>query len=759
MKQSISIQLFQFTPTAAFLQTPIISIKSDLETFLSNEKYHSVDDKFMAQIQQAEKLEDLVLQSQYIENSLYQAKWLTYVFNILFDNLMNHNHLSLNWNKHFRAFELNEQLVLIENDTNQLLQLKLGYIKFSYFKKLDNGKKLPVFILQIKNKLNFAKPLHADELATILQDKNLYLPVFDLVKNSSMVLKRLSAKPIFHYLPSQKRSRRDNNQSIRYSELFVKHGRMTQEEADKIMQSKRNFAIAEVSAYQNNYLYSYPARDLIVIASDSLLKLKNESALEHLPKKLVDMIQLYEEAKRIIVDEMENKAVLLKQTEDLLSTYFKLMPTTTGYQQIIKTPRFKVKKDEKTKLGIENDIYYYQDMLPKSAYGKLVIAYPSYENYSEKIKTNFLSFFTGTYCQVRKANLEFDIFDYSENLAGKNAKVVVEDLLSAHPNCASVLIAWTNYKTLTNNKLIEFELIKRGIAVQHVVIQGKKLDAFKVSALIKGMQEKFPVIPTAKYREQIDFSPFDICMGLDISRYAREDIASIPVAIDKFGMVRCCMSENFATESKEKRKNEEIILHIHKVLDAYQAKNVYHDKINILFLRDGIAYEDYHKIAEVLSERAYLTVVSLRKNIISITSEELIIGEFSSIDAVLEKDLFIIGANARQGDAYKITQVHLAQIVTKPEHINLEQIKKMMLTLISCNITTESQMASLPMPIAYADRLAGDIREFIQDSQLLSYVSKNYSTECNEFGGPKRFVYHIIQQYMTTRINGEAFSV
>lgn len=766
MKNTINVQLFQFTPTTQLLSESIDPIKSALIDASLFKENSITDSQVIEGLQQACTLNDIVIASQAIEDSRLQAKWLSFVFNRIFEHLMSQQTNRATWNSNYRAFELSDKVVLAENTSNQILQLKLGYVKFSYFKTLDNGKKLPVFILQVKNKLAFSQPLPVDELVISLQGKNLYLPAFDQVKKSAVVVRYLHWRPIYEFLANSKKDRRNPNQkSIRYHELFVKYGRMTAEEAEKLTNAKSNFGIADVSFYQNqNLFYSYPAKDLVIVASDGLLTLRNDFKLDALPSKLVDMVNLYAEAKSVVIDDMANKTNLLEQASQALSQYFVLTAPVTCRQQIIKTPRFKFRKDEKTKQGIVNETYFYQDMLPKTAYGKLVLAYPASELDNPEAKQHFLSFFTGEGCKARKANLAFEVFDYSAVLAGKQPNLVVEKLLQDHPDCTGVLIGWTNWTTLINNKPIEFELIMRGIAVQHVVIEGKRKDAFKISSLIKGMQEKFPIESVANYRENIDLAPFDICMGLDISRHAGEDVASVPIAIDKYGMTHCCISESFVTEAKEKREISEIIEHINKVIDNYHlthAKQNYEqqDKVNVLFLRDGIAYEDYPKITEALAARVNLTVVSLRKNLVAAASDELVSGDFSSIDGVLTEDLFVIGANARQGVDYKISQVHLAQIITKPSHISLGQIKNAVITLVGCNQTTESQMASLPMPIAYADRLAGDIRDFIQDRQLLGYVTKNYNEECNQYGGAKRFIYQTIQHFIKNRVNGEAFAI
>lgn len=774
MQNLISVQLFQFTPTPRLLAQPLADIKSTLleplqgdSSFFENSSEQSEMATQCRQIiEQANSVADFLSLSQ----SLYHTataqrsliRWLSFVFNQVFEYLMAQKGTAMpTWNSDYRAFELSDSQILAESDSNQIIQRRFGYLKFSHFKRLENGENLPVFLLQVRNRLAFTTPICADELTLVLQNKTLYLPVFDTVKKSAVVLRKLQWKPIFHFLPTKKDRRKTTEKAVRYAELFVKHGRITQTEVNTLGEHQ-NIGIAEISFYQNkNARYSYPAKDLQIVASDSLLTLRNDFGNATLPSAIIDMINLYDKAKKDVVSDMGNKASLLEQAKHALAEYFVVIPPLTCRQQLVKTPRFKLRTDKKTKEGVANEVYYYEDMLPTSAYGQLVIAYPNSELPKAETKKNFLSFFTGQTCKARKANLTFEIFDYSAKLAGREPNEVVALLLEKYPNCTGVLLAWNNPHQLINNKLIEFELIRRNIAVQHVIVEGKRLDAFKVSALIKGMQEKFPIVPIAKLREPLDLSPFDICIGLDISRHAGEDIASLPVALDRYGVSHCYLSDSYMSETKEKRSVTEIVQQIQTVVADYQQNTLSSQttKPNVLFLRDGVAYEDYNEIARQLANIVDLTVVSVRKNLVAVASDELIEGEFSTIDGVLTEDSFVVGVNARQGEDYKVSQVHLAQVIVKPENISLLQIQDAFLTLIACNRTTESQMASLPMPIAYADRLAWDVRDFIQDTQLQAYVSKQYHDECNQQGGQKRFIYHTIRQYIQNRANGGAFAV
>jgi uncharacterized protein (DUF2267 family) len=305
--------------------------------------------------------------------------------------------------------------------------------------------------------------------------------------------------------------------------------------------------------------------------------------------------------------------------------------------------------------------------------------------------------------------------------------------------------------------MLEFELMRRGVAVQNVVNQNFKLDAPKISALIKGMAEKFPVTEIPKTDTEGCIAPFHYALGLDVSRHGSLDIASFPIVIDHNGRVSCTLSDTPYTKDKEKRSVSEILRVINDVLEA--TKEAHGEQVNLLFLRDGIAFEDYQQVADQLPEHVSLTVVSVRKNLLNACSEDMPEGDFYSIYAQHDHDRFVFGVNARQGDEAKITRLHLAQAILNPLDTDMHTLGKVLIALACQNKTTEVEIASLPFPIAYADRMAWTIRDMVQDSQLCTHVSKTYPKEVDEAGGATLFIYQELKRFIEKRANGYSFAI
>jgi len=773
---TISIQLFQFVPNSFVLSLAIDDIKDNIlnSYLLGDQSAKDKDNKLNQQINQAATLSDVYQACEAIEDKRFQAKLMSFITNECFatlqentsDNTLNTKTIDTNvggWDNKRRGFVLSDPVTLAQSDTNALIQYRIGYIKFSHFQHASETDKTPVFILQVKNALQFKNQLSIDSFADILTNRPLFLPVRDRIKGFNAIVRSVDLKPLTYNLPKTRGSRQN---TISYKDLFIKYKRMSEAEASVLIDSKEKVAIAKVTPYSDYAKhYVYLCRDLDIVASDSLLTLANTIGIDNLPALLADLVTLYGQGKSVLVNDMQNKPQLLSQAATALSHYFNLTDKIDSKHITLQTPRFAFRKDKKTKAGIESDHYHLQANLPKSAYGRLVVAYPNAEIGDADTKQKFLSFITGKSCKVRQANLDFEAFDYSSKLASSEPKKVITRLLKEHPDCRAVLVAWPNYSILQNNKLIEFELMRHGIAVQHVINQGKSKDALKISALIKGIQEKFPTIAVNSLREPVSIDPFDIVIGLDISRHGQEDIASLPICFDNQGNSTCIMSDEHVTPAKEKREVTEIVdaitasvsQHV-KYLEQTQSAKAY-PKMKILFLRDGVAYEDYDEIAQQLPEYIELTVLSIRKSLLAVASDEISAGEYNAIYTPLTASSFVFGVNARQGSDYKISQVHLVDIVRNPSELPIGQLANVILELVRNNRTTESQMASLPQPVAYADRMAGTIRQFIQDPKLQRYVADHYQDECNAAKGPKRFIYQQIKTFIETHPNGDAFAV
>ena len=324
-----------------------------------------------------------------------------------------------------------------------------------------------------------------------------------------------------------------------------------------------------------------------------------------------------------------------------------------------------------------------------------VILYPIDGSTAETEKV-FLGFFTGPSCQARKLGFEFGKLNYSQQIALEQPWTIAERIEEAVGPCANVVMAWRRRAngSLVNNKLVEFEFLRRGMAVQHVVDEGQKGNANKVGHLLQGMKEKFALHPNKKCEVE---SPFDLTLGLDVSRFGGLDVPAFPVVVDKDGNAAIYMQETFDKSAKERRGSCEIIDMLAQLAGNRHRK--------ILFIRDGYAFEDFAGIAEALPE-IELTVLSIRKNLLGAFSSKMPSGDFYALYADHDADRFLFGVNARLGHESRINTVHMVEIVRNPGCYAKEVLADVLIELSRQNRASEFEIASLPFPIAYADRTA-----------------------------------------------------
>jgi hypothetical protein len=119
----------------------------------------------------------------------------------------------------------------------------------------------------------------------------------------------------------------------------------------------------------------------------------------------------------------------------------------------------------------------------------------------------------------------------------------------------------------------------------------------------------------------------------------------------------------------------------------------------------------------------------------------------------------LFGVNARQGEEARINSVHMVEIVRNPGKYDKETLANVLIELSRQNRTSEFEIASLPFPIAYADRTAWVIRDMMQDRQLRKYVRERYTDEVNNLGDEGLFIYSVIRRFVLTRQNGFAFAI
>ena len=500
------------------------------------------------------------------------------------------------------------------------------------------------------------------------------------------------------------------------------------------------------------------------MASDGLVKLLNDRVDERrldIPESIKEAAKLYTQAKEVIKDKMDARSDLIQQLADHIREHFTLEGEVDAklvrypipmynYKSVTPTRRddpLRYRSTESYKLVEDNGLEM----------GEIALCYPSV-NSSELKEDYFKSFFLSPGSKASKAGFKFDYLPYNQSLARTDPKFLAESIIKRSPNCSSVLLTWTNRHI--NNKPLEFEFLRRNIAVQNMVDEGKKENALKMSAITAGMMRKFPVKErTVSFKRSI--VPFDVVAGLDISRHGSRDVAAFPIAFTQNGRTICNLPDTYIGEGgKEKRNEKEVADIITRVANSVATDRA----VNVLFLRDGIAFEDYDAIATMIPHNITLTVISVKKNLLNMASSQLPTIEgngsnYYAIHARHDADRFVFGINAVGVKDSNIKRMHMATIVRNPLKVAVDDLSEMMVKLCHENPCSEAEVASLPMPIAYADRMAGTIREMINDPFLIGHVKKNYTQECDEAGGPSHFIYQEIKRFIDTRANGYTFAI
>lgn len=728
--QEIQIQSFQMTPKDDVLDMDASAVLDAIAS-IRNE-----DEKLAQMVGKPIMLRDLLLHFDGDRSSMSR------VLNLFIE--ANQDTLGIVWDSVKKGIRISDERVLEKGEYRSLITALIVQFRADGF---FDGK--PYFIITMKNPMYFDVNLKAVDFIDFFKTirYKLYLPAYDTKRSFSMIARHIMEKPVY-YKESKSSARKSNRKSLSYGEILKKSGRMSDEEFNVLLDTKEEFPFCHCTAYGSyTKTYLYAARDVEIIASDSLIKLGNDNPLRQLPEELAEAITLYKKGKGEIRDEMDAREDLLDDLKEALATTFDVRPPSNATCHYIYTPRYRLKGRKPVNEEIESGQSFYVDVDFET--GNNVLCYPTTEN-SEDQRTKFLRFVSPG-AKLTQAGLVFDILGYSCEMAVKQPIATADRLMNEHPDCTAVFAVWRS--VFYNNKPFEFELMRRGVAVQHVIDQGFKVNAPKVSSLIKGMIEKFPVKPVEVESGMVDLAPFDYVMGLDVSRHDKVDVASFPLVVDKTGKVGCLLAESPYTEEKEKRKEKEILHQIEML-----TKN--HDSpVNVLFLRDGYAYENYASIAEDLPDNVTLTVVSIRKNLMNTVSEEMPEGMFYGVFSKHDNGRFLFGVNARQGESAKVTRLHMCELVLNPLGLDEEQIGNILIDLSGQNKTTETEVASLPFPIAYADRMAWTIRDMIQDRGLKAHVREHYPEEVTAAGDEERFIYKVIREFVGNRANGYSFAI
>jgi len=601
------------------------------------------------------------------------------------------------------------------------------------------------FNAEVRNRGVFSQNLPVaeimEDLRQVTGSKTVYLPAFDTINHSHCVITGISSKPIYHKLEGSRES---------WGEFFVRRGRISQAEYNQKMaayeagqKSEAEILIAWCRHGRRAKMYGYPAKDLMLIASTALQGFVDDRRNKDLPPVLEEAGSLCTEGFKKIRAGMEDKAGVFDDLERILADWFSPAPARPAhcFKFNFEQSRDIRRRDKYSLKAITVDK---KDLADLNNHNSLL--YPI-DGTNEKTKKVFLGFFNGG--QAAKLGFQFNVLDYHQQIAIEEPWTIADRVERVVGPAGNVVMAWRRRSngSLLNNKMIEFELMRRRIAVQHVVDEGQRGNANKVGNLLQGMTEKFAL--RSKRKCEVD-SPFDIALGLDVSRFGGQDIPAFPVIVDSNGEAKLYMPETFERGVKERRTVSELIATLESLTAGEHKK--------VLFLRDGYAYEDYDAVASALPH-IELTVLSLRKNLLGAFSDAMPTGEMYALYSDHDDNRFLFGVNARQGEESRINSVHMVEIVSNPGKYDKETLANVLIELSRQNRTSEFEIASLPFPIAYADRTAWVIRDMMQDRQLRKYVREQYTDEVNSLGDEGLFIYSVIRRFVLTRPNGFAFAI
>lgn len=734
-KQSeILIQLFQISPSNSLLNKSVVGL---IETLL---KSKMID----AETEQGVMIKGANTFGELLNAVQGDSKVSTWVMNQFL--AANQKEMNIDWNHHHRGIRISDEVVL---KSSKYRGIKTSLIAQLRADKVING--VPFFTVIVKNPLYFTDNLQLDDFSEFLSGLKgkLFLPAYDSKNKFNNVVRSVNSVEIYKFQPKSRKYK--DHKPKRYGEMFMQSGRMDKAEYDELTESQDKFPICTATSYSNySRFYTYPARDVEIIASDSLIKLKNNNASRQFPDELQDAIELYIYAKSLIREQMDARKELLDKMMVELNNWFSMSDPVKAECNYLMTPRYRLKNRKKIKDEVALGTAYYTDGV--SELGVNALCYPRSESTPEQ-EEKFLKFF-GKTSKVRDIGFEFTLVPFSSKMAVQDPVATAERIVK-ESNCNAALVVWRNIGYLPNNKPLEFELMRRGVAVQNVIDQGFKVNAPKISSLIKGMTEKFPINECHAGDSTESIKPFDFVLGLDVSRHGNLDIASFPIIINEHGQISCKLSDTPYTKDKEKRSEEEILSIITNLINDSPSEK----EINILFLRDGIAFEDYSLIASKLPDYVSLTVVSVRKNLLNTYADEMPEGDFYSLYADHDDKRFVFGVNARQGAEAKVTRMHLAEVIENPLKLDNRLLGRILISLACQNKTTEVEITSLPFPIAYADRMAWTMRDMLQDNSLARHVSDSYPEEVSEAGGATMFIYQTLKTFIETRANGYSFAI
>lgn len=762
-EQLVEAQLCQMTLKQDFLNTRLsVSEKLDL-----SERLVSDDGPITAQdFNESETVADLFL----LLKKAKEVRLASSAINILLSSRMSED-LWVSGTNNKNGFRLTDETEGGRKNDHVVLVGKKGSVSAQLDQ--DNGF---VFNINVKSYMRFKQPLTLDMLLKSFPQKSGWDQMTEWQK-----LKNRAAFPVYdvkangrgNYTLSHFRKPRLDEKAVpksktNFEEIGAMLVRLNRLEDALYQKAKARIPsdpdatgnyvyLACCKPYQSDRVYSFRLSDIAVAPSMVLIGFVNEAVPDLVCPILRDAAEATAEAKSFIDENLADREMNFELAEAAMFEFMERAPTKQ-----VRLRSFDKVTIERRKTALETPT---SRKLRAPENEEFAIIYLCDKNMDEdRRKTSldkFLKYYTGEGGVYAKSGIKFKSLIAETDDARINPRKVVDDLIAAFGNKPlNVIVAWQRWKNSMPPKTpLEFELMRRGIACQHVIDErtGGQKDAVKQPAIRAAVYAKFlgcdPV--GGRFFEDV-IAPFDAALSLDVSRYRKLEVVSPIVAYTSSGMI-ACMPESLDLLSKERRSAEEVAKSIN---DLAHKLPCFHEtgRCSILLIRDGFANEDWPTTLELISPGIALNVVSVRKNLLSIFSNSFDEGYYA-VDYVTSDTTGIYGVNAALKTGATLKMVHAIEQIVAQTPVSMEDMLDILIALARKNVTLESGVCSLPVPQHLADRTAGELRKFLEDNHLKAYLNRTYPDEINSVGSIEKFIYASVRTFMLGHQNGWAWAI
>lgn len=610
-----------------------------------------------------------------------------------------------------------------------------------------------------KNSFSYLQALEVTEFFDFLAGRlrvKVRLPVLDKKYQRSLYMSSLQLRRLVMNIQGGKKG--DS-----YAAIFQKSGRMKEAELRTLIDGEKEFPVAMALGYGGKAkVYSYPARDLILQPSSALLGILGRWQDDVIPEKLKEARDLYTDAMLTLRETADEKLGLFDEIKYAIDPAFEILPDIIAEVTERKTTRINQKSRRPAKEAVVAGKAVWDDRYGDGlTYGKTGVLYPIVERSPENAESILRYFNSKTSIFAKEGHQLEHIFVSAKALARpETVKAAIDRICLKHTDMKGALIFWPSQKY--ENIYAEFELMMRGIPVQNAIDDGGGTTmAVRLGNLAAGM-ERFSLEKTTRFCNEgfQNAWPFDMTAAMDMSRFGGLSIPAYPY-VTADGATGAFMPERLPPDSQEKRPSEEVISMLLGLHDLSEIKD---RPLNVLFLRDGLALEDFEEIKVAIEGRVILTVISVRKSSVMAAAleSEALSGHYTVYAESFQNDFFF-AAEARLPEQKKtkekpkplaMPRLHLASVIANPMDLSKHDLAECLMKLCFQNRATERGVSGLPHPLAYADRLAGDLRQKLTHRGLQKYLDQYYPDLVNAAGSSEKLIYQVYRTFVMTHPNG-----